>query len=281
MLGYPSQFIDVTSEYNELVDKEDPNKAEVISKIIVENIIRNRISNLKKVIYEFQRILFRILNNFSDPILDNETEFFSNKLNIFVEKYKKNISGISITDSKGNHTAFKHWKGVMRGLYAEELHNVKHNFSEHKTINMDDINKIDHNGNIILYFIVEELSKLLKYNPNKFIKMSVANFIIDFINTVFELFSIEKIVNNIDIKRFNYILNSATYIQEIIEKSGVIQIEGIYDEYRDPEQEVTSEDKEEQLDDEEEQDAIDVEYDSEGEYESGYDRMQEWQSEHS
>lgn len=282
MLGYPSQFIDINEEYeNQIKGKEskyiDNN---IISKTIILNIIRSRIDNLKKVIYEFQRILFKIINNYTESIIDDDSEYFSNKLNMFVEKYKKKISSISIVDEKGNHSVFKHWKGVVRGIYATEIDDVKYNFSEQKTINIDDINKLDENGNLILFFIVEEFAKLLKYNSNKFVKNSIANFIIDFINTVFELFSIEKIVNNIDIKRFKYILSSATYIQEIMEKSGVKEIEGIYDEYKDPDQEITQEDKEELIDAEEEQDALDVEEESEGEYESGLDAMNDWAADH-
>jgi hypothetical protein len=129
---------------------------------------------------------------------------------------------------------------------------------------------------MILYFIVEELTKLLKYNSSKFIKLSICNFIIEFINTIFDFFNTDKNTNNIDIKRFNYYLNSYTYIQEISEKTGTKQLEGIYDEQIDPDEEINEERKEEHLDDEEEADALDVEYDSEGDFESGYDRSQEY-----
>ena len=275
MMGYSSQFIDISNEYDDLLKYY---KKESIPKIIIENIIRNRINNLKTIIYEFQRILFRILNNFNNTPIDhnNDNEYFSNKLNIFIEKYKKTISTIKITDSKNNHAVFKHWKGVSRGIFCDTLHNIKYTFDDHKTINYEDINKLDNNGNMILFFIIEEFIKLLKYNSSKFVKLSISNFIIEFINTVFELFNMEKHFNNIEIKRFNYILNSSTFIQEISDKTGTNLLNGIYDEQIDSDEEISDENKEEKIDDEEEADALDVEFQDDGDFESGYDRASEW-----
>jgi hypothetical protein len=278
ILGYVSKFIYVASDYKkEFLGRENINNVDknIIAKSIVMNIIRSRIANLKKIIYEFQRILFRIINNFTpEPIVpDNELEFFSNKLNIFVEKYKKKLANINVTNDKGEHMVFKHWKGVDRGLFAEEVQEVKYNFDEQSTVNVDDINKIDNNGNIILYFIIGEFSKLLKYNPDAFSKTAVCQFIIDFINTSFDLFNTEKLTNNIDIKRFEYILASVTYVQEITEKSGAKETEGIYSEYIDPDEEVTQEQRDEMEDTKEEQEALDVgsDYDYEEVYEQGRD----------
>ena len=279
ILGYSSQFIDITTEYENFLLRLNKKN---ISKIIIMNIIRNRIYNLKKVIYVFQRILYRIINNYNEPIIpENESEYFSNKLNIFIEKYKKKISNINISNNKGDHMIFKHWKGVDRGLYAIELQEVKYNFDEQKIINVDEITKLDHNGNIILYFIIEELTKLLKYNDNNLVKVSISYFIIDFINIIFELFNDEKILSKLDVKRFGYILSSTTYVQQIMEKYGIKEIEGMYSEYKDSEQQLTPEDKEELIDNEEEQDALDIDYESESEagyqYEGEFFRSQDWE----
>ena len=84
---------------------------------------------------------------------------------------------------------FKHWKGVVRGIYADSVEELKHNVSKSKTINTDEINKIDSHGNMILFFIVSEFIKLIKYFLNKFSKLSVAEFIVEFINNSFELFN--------------------------------------------------------------------------------------------
>ena len=281
ILGYVSKFVYVAADYKkeflgrENIDNVDKN---IIAKSIVMNIIRDRIGNLKKIIYEFQRILYRIINNFtSEPITqENELEYFSNKLNIFIEKYKKKLMNINITNDKGDHVIFKHWKGVSRGFFASDVQEIKYNFDEQSTVNTDDINKIDNSGNTILYFIIEEFIKLLKYNPDTFLKTSICHFIVDFINASFELFNTERISNNIDIKRFEYILASAIYVQEVTEKSGGSkETEGIYSEYKDPDEEVSQEQKDEMYDDKEERDALDI--GSDYDYEEVYEQGVEWE----
>ena len=286
MLGHQSQFINLEHYFDEMVLGREGLKSEnadTISKAVISNLVRERVMNLKKVIYEFQRIFFKILNTFSEQQTEENSEYFSNKLNVFIEKQKKNLANINIFDSKGNHMIFKHWKGIVRGIYAEEVDELRQDFSKSKTINNDEINKLDKNGNMILFFIVGEFVKLLKYNSNKFSKLSTAEFIVEFINNVFELFNNEKVVTNLDVKRFSYILSSVTYIQEVSEKSGLKEVEGIYDEPVDPDQEITPEEKENMTDLQEEQDALDMEddengYPGESGYDHGQDGAQEWEA---
>jgi len=278
LMGYQSQFIDITSNYDEMmVGREginfDKNQLNIM---LLSNIVRERISNLKRVIYEFQRVLFRLLNNYSQTIEENdETDYFSNIMNSFVVNYKKKINDVKITGENGEHQIFKHWKGVVRGIFAQEITQTKFNFEEHKIINSEEINKIDKNGNLILFFIVKEFTKFLQYNSNKFIKASLISFILDFINTSFNIFNTERLSNNIDIKRFYYLINSQTYVNEIVEKSGIKNVEGIYSEYVEDDREITQEEKDNLDDAIEEQEALDIE--SEYQYEDEYERVQEWE----
>jgi hypothetical protein len=274
MLGHQSQFIELEHRITELKNSKITDK-NVVIKTVISDLIRERVNNLKKVIYEFQRTFFRILNNFSEQQTDENSEYFSNKLNLFIEKQKKNLVNINIFDAKGNHMVFKHWKGITRGIYGDEVTELKHDFDKQKTISCEDINKLDENGNMILYFIVTEFIKLLKYNLSKFSKLSTCEFIVEFINNVFELFNNEKYITNLDVKRFSYILSSITYIQAVSEKTGFKEVEGIYDEHQDFDQEVTAEQKEENIDLEEEQEALDME--DEYQFESGFDQAQDWE----
>jgi hypothetical protein len=280
LLGYPSQFIDMTKQYEEAIEgREGTNyNKEQLNISLLANIVRDRITNLKRVIHGFQRVIFRLLNNYTQTIDDHDdSDYFSNIMNSFIVNYKKKLNDVKLVGEKGEHQIFKHWKGVTRGIFAEEIKQTKFNFEEHKIINSEEINKIDKNGNIILFFIVKEFTKLMQYNSNKFIKASIISFILDFINTSFNLFNIERLSNNIDIKRFYYLLNSQTYVNEIAEKSGVKNVEGIYSEYVEEGQELTQEEKDNIEDANEEQEALDFEEESdyENEFESGYERVQD------
>jgi hypothetical protein len=123
------------------------------------------------------------------------------------------------------------------------------------------------NGNMILYFISSELLKLLKYNTNK---QLISDFIINFINYCFELFNDDKNMNNIDVKRFWYYINSETFIQILSENSGLKEVNSIYEEYSESNQNLSEEEIDNIIDIEEENDALDMEDANNGDEESGY-----------
>jgi len=255
MLGYEGKYIDIRQQQNNLYET-------------ITNIIRQRNLNLKKIISNLQKILYRIINRYNDPIDEDEAVWFANNINKFIEKYMNKLHSIRIVSDSENHEVMKHWKGICRGFYTTDIKDIKLNIDlESKTIDYEYVNLLDTNNNTILFFIISEFDKLISYNSNK-IKTNIVNFIIDFINIMFETFNIEKSNSNIDIKRFAYVLNSSTYIQEIIEKSGEKNIEGIYEEYVDDEEE-KEKIKEAKEEDKEANDALDMEndYDYEAEYE--------------
>lgn len=277
------KFLGFRSHFIRLEDNEN-----------INDLIRERIFNLKKILYVFQRILYRIYNNYTVATDSGQsghlpehanidkrfatnlalTDFFSKKMNDIVNKYKKRFAHINIYDKNGEHLVFKHWKGIIRGIQVDEIKMEKIT----EIINVNDIIKNDKNGNVILYFIVSEFVKLLEYNQEKFLRASMAEFLIEFINNEFESFNTEKIMDNIDIKRFSYLLSSHTYIQEISEKVGT-NVGGIYEEYQDPDAEIPPEEKEELSNLQEENDALDLDMDVENEYpyESNIDKAEDWE----
>lgn len=284
MLGHQSQFIELQPYFDEFIAGRENIElfdSEVMIKQVLSNLIKQRILNLKKVIAEFQRVFFKILNNSVEQSNEEISDFLSNKLNAFIEKQKKKLSNINIFDNNGKHMVFKHWKGIVRGVYPQEVSELNQDFDKMKTINNDQLNKIDNEGNIILFFITHELSKLIKYNANNFVKNSTAEFVVDFINNVFDLFNNEKIISNYDIKKFKYLLESVTFVQEVAQHNDSSDIKGIYEEYVDNNEELSDEDKEALIDIEEEQDAIDMEYSGEeagvlfDQFESAYSRYVE------
>jgi hypothetical protein len=278
LLGYQHQYIDVTDMYDELlVGREDISTVDfpLVTKIIVESLIRTRIQNLKKTITEFQSLIFRMLNNYAEPINENDdTDYFANKLNKLIDKHKKKLMSMTLADGNNNHQIFKHWKGVYRGILPKPMNkdDLTVDFTKYKLINAETVNQLDESGNLILYFIVTEIHKLLKYNTNKFTKADISYFIIDFINIVFDMFNEEKLINNIDIKRFIYMLKSSTYVGEVEEKSGLKSTEGIYNEFVDPDEtEPEKTEIEEELREENDALDLDVEIDYINEYDKGID----------
>lgn len=269
LLGYPSQYINITKQYedikNNMFDTHDNSN---IKHIILNNIISDRIENLKKTIYVFNRCITRIMNSYIEPI--DEEMYFTNKINKLVNDYVRKLSGINLTDSNGKHLAFKHWKGITRGIFIDTSILDKFLENDDFIINIDDINKNDSSGNIILYFIVHELNKLLEYNTDKLLRINICNFIIDYINIIFDLFNIEDINYNINMKRFIYLLSSD--VREIAEDTGSKLIEGIYGDIEEDTSDPDVKDAQEDLIEEQEALDMDIEY----QYESAYEHTMEF-----
>lgn len=260
MLGHKYQFY--------TIDNNDNNE-------IVLDIIRERHSLLKNTIYRFQRVLFRTKNNYinkkktkENEFVNEEEDYFSNKFEGLSEKYSKKMIKLDTVSQKGTHLIFKHWKNYSDNIFI----NTKNEDIEIKNnmINYEKINKLDQNGNLLLFYFINELIKLYKYNDDKSIRINLTALIIDYININFSIYNEDKTQNNKDYKRFIYVINSALYLDEIKDKIG--ETEGIYEEAVDPDKKEISTEEQEALDDaKEEDDALDVEG-GEYDYEAGYER---------
>jgi hypothetical protein len=267
LMGYTSQFISVDDMYTELTSGRDdigfPN--EMVTHEIIKQVIQNRITQLKKILFYFKMIISRILNNYSDEISPND--YYKIKISELIEKYSKKKLNPIMTDSSGNNLIFKHWKAVTEGVVIENLNNIKLNFdfAKNKSVHYNEINKIDTSGNMLTFYIVKELLKFFKYNEkNKVLVTTISHFIVDFFNTIFDILNKEKENEHIDVKRFKYALESTTNVLEIEEKSSIKILEGILNEYVDADEKTKEQeeaDENEQHDDIERQDALDVDVD--------------------
>lgn len=283
LLGYPSQFIDLfemKKEYlKEYIQDIGDKIEENIKPELIKNVIRNRHTSLKNIIYKFQRLIVRLLNSYSNKKKESEEEkqgegeykkeendYFINKFDSIIENYRKKILSFNISSSSGSHQIFKHWKGICESTIVEDIKDIS---TDTNTINYEDINNIDKNGNMLLFYIINEWNSLLKYNDGSSVKSNLCMLLIDFINTLFELYNEEKYKYKIEYKEFYYFIHSATYIDEIKDTMG--QTEGVYEEYVDENKQLTDEEKDAMEDAEEEEGALDMEGD-EIDYATMYDR---------
>ncbi len=271
LLGHKYQYYNIAKEEGE-EDNQD----------MIKDIIRERNDLLKNTIYRFQRVLFRIVNNFfikknvkeqqynqynkDAPKINEELDYFTNKYENLVEKYGKKLSNLSLVSQSGSHLVFKHWKNLADNLNIK----VKDIDNNTNIINYEKINKFDHSNNLLLFYFINELNKLYKYNTNKTVKINITSMIIEYINLNYFVYNEDITKNDKDFKRFWYIINSQLYLDEIKDKVG--ETEGIYEEAVDPDKKALTDEEQSALDDaKEEDDALDVEG-NELDYEAGYER---------
>ena len=234
-LGFPDHYMNIQEKYDQLVNDPDiTTDHALINNLIIQDIMRTRLINLKKTLYEFQRLFYRIMNNYTSPsdttLYDNS--FFANKYNKIFTTHKKKISKISTFDEKGQHQILKHWKGIYSGVNIQpfDITTINVDFQTYKILN---ISLLTSNPELALFYIIGEFTKLLTYNKNNFIKIDISNFIIEFINNMDETFNTEKMHNNLELKKFNYISKSMFYLDNTSQSISVDSTQGIYEEYVD------------------------------------------------
>jgi len=305
-MGYSGEYISIIDEYPDLIEQYDlhPEKDRIMmQKEIVIDICRKRHENLKKMIMDFIRTFNRILNGFStekankqdnisigtkpseqkseqrqDQFYVDMSSYFSDKLNKIIEKYKKKLQTINIESDSGKHRVFKHWKGIVRGIYINEISNFsdkQFNFDSN-LYHADTINGYDTDGNLILFYIVDEFRSLLKMNNVAYAKSNIAYFLIEFIDRIFFQFNTDNLYTDRDIRKFIHVLRSIGFMREISEST--VKTEGVYGEVVEDDQPLTEEDIENQIDLEEEMEAMDVDdADMEEGFESTFDKQTEWE----
>ena len=254
LLGYKSKLTDIVDDKEKLNTKKkiSENDQQKLLKKIIGRISRNRIQNLKKTITDIQRFLYRIKFNYD---IDDKH---------FLSQYVKILSkGMNIRDSKNkNKKVFGQWKYIKYGLYYKDI--------ENKTVNLDlksdyisatDINQYDYHGNLILYYIVDQLRNLIEINSDKFVRQKTVFFVVDIINQMHNQYNEENIIKNFNIRRFTHIVNSRIDSLDIEQKGHGLDVEteGLYGEYKDPDAELDQEEVEQRIDAKEEMEAIDME----------------------
>lgn len=242
-LGYKSKFINLQEmkTKTESLLKYETNQE--LFKHIIKDISKMRIDNLKQVISVFQKNLYRIKYNYVNQNIPYKTFEKEDIDNVnYIEKYK-NLNNIKLKTEK--ERVFNNWKAVIyKTIYTDR--EIVYNIGiEDQYILIDDIINYDESGNMLLYYLLENFTKLLNYNNEKFVKTNIAYFIIDMINKAHRTYNTDYYKSNFEIKRFLYLLKLKSYE---IEAENMLQ-----------EDELTKEDIENNIDIMEEMDAIDIE----------------------
>lgn len=268
LLGYSSEFIDTTN-------------------IDVSDISNRRLENIKSTLNEFQRIFNKIINGYvkyerKSSNEENKKEITdllsSDNMNNLLDRYHKKINNANVANTENKGRIFKHWKALIRGINntVDDKFNAKY-ADMHETINVKDINKSDKSSNELIFYMIQEFTKLIQYNSGH-VKSNISNFIVEFIDRIFDKFNTDHLYFNHDIKRFMCILESNGFLREIflskIDEENMPQ--GLYEEYVDDEKD--DEEKEQQIDDEEEQEALDIDMNEDDiaeQFASRYDQQAE------
>jgi hypothetical protein len=87
---------------------------------------------------------------------------------------------MEIKDKNKKNRVFKKSEQILNTIYFKPINSEKINIDiTNKFINAPDLNIFDKSGNLLLFYMLTELTKLLDYNDNKFNKKNIAFMLIN------------------------------------------------------------------------------------------------------
>lgn len=241
---------------------------------LISEISRDRIENISTAIYKLI-VYVNVIKNKLKPVISTEDE---ERTTLFdLDKYFKKLSGL-ITNEQSSKTKFyKRWDLIVKNIHYNEPNKINEKVLSQKSgyISLDEIYDYDYSGNLILYYFISEITKLINWNKNKYVRQNLIQFIVEFINGMFKEFNVESWAYNSEIQIFKHVLSSSEYFKEI-ENIVDEYTSGIYGEYKDPDEEKPKEQLEEEEDAREEAESIDVDgdIDAEDEYDNAYNERE-------
>ena len=258
LIGYTGKYVNIENIINNY--KKYYKNSQTILRNTIADISRIRIDNLKKVIMDIQRYTYRIIYNYE--ILDENLSEY-NIYKEFVDMYKPKLNKMTLTDVNNKNIFLANWDTIKYNLFFQNIDTKTVNIDiNNKYVLAEDIGYYDYHGNLILFYIIKELTKLIGYNQKKFIKINVVHYILDLIDKLFNAFNEEYKTTIFEIKRFNYMLKSKGYILDVEEKGHGIEdtIEDTINDYTGDyvNEELTEEILDQREHDVEENDAMDI-----------------------
>lgn len=195
---------------------------------IVSTIIRNRISNLKQIIYRSQSLIHGVRNHYVVRSLYGVGE------RKIINQFTKVLKKFNIKDDEGHKSIFKHSKYILSRL---EMDYVPDNIIVSYTKNYLDvsiINKLNNIDSKLIFYLIFNFERLLEYNTIPSIKFNLGYFIIQIIQYLFKTYYVQ--INNVKVRRFDYLLvNDTPYIDESLKVVGHYKELLTKDEIDDPE----------------------------------------------
>lgn len=175
----------------------------------INNILRIRLQNLKNTLSDVQQIIYQVKNNFSGSYL-----------NPIAKLYQTKIKSINTYDNDGERI-FKDWNLLNNSLFYEQINintnvNIKTMPNKKQYIPAETLLKFMTNDDIILYYIIEQLTMLLNINPDNHTKANLAYMIVNIIFQLFRNFTnFENAFYDINVKKFYHYISSKAEVSEI------------------------------------------------------------------
>jgi hypothetical protein len=220
-MGYESRYIDIKTAFDQN-KKIYPNAKNNFYHVL--NVAgKEHVKHLKEVTNVTQKYI-NLVKYFGNVPLDPVALTTTPVLQI-ISKYGKLLNNINYGNKD---SAFNTWN-IMRDYLQFQSVDWKDTTvtldEENYYLNSDIINYYDLTGGVIMYYFVTELNDIIASNPEKIVKNNLILFIISIINTLYDQYNIDNERNNLDLKRFDYILLGSSVFKDILVKGQSVEVQ--------------------------------------------------------
>lgn len=170
----------------------------------VNNILRIRLQNLKNSLSILQQVIYQVKNKFNGSYLNPIAKYYQSKI--------KNIN----TYDDDADRIFKDWSILNDNLYYNNIDvesiGLKILPNQKKFLPAEILLKFVTNDDIIIQYIIEQLTMLINVNTDNYIKVNISYMIINIIFQIYRnLTNFENAFNDLNVKKFYYhIINKAS-----------------------------------------------------------------------
>ncbi len=166
----------------------------------IQDIFIIRHANLKNIINYIIKLFNSVFHN--NIKYDPEINEFEHKL---ITKYYDKFKNIK------KNKLFDNWEQFDL-LTPTKITDTLINISSY--VNVYNITDLDLNGNLIVKFLISEISDLLNINENRINKINIIHFFIELLQYVFNYYNKDSHKQLLSLKQFSYKLNSSIYVYD-------------------------------------------------------------------
>jgi hypothetical protein len=204
MLGFENYYTNLYHIDSTLINNFNPDITQLINQIL-----RNRISNLKQIISRTQSIINSIRNN------KKNVGFYNIKEKEIINEFTTKLRKFNLKNKDSSNSVFKNFKHINNLLNLKPLRGVNNFPLNQNYFNNSIINKTINTDSKLIYFFIMNLYRLLDYNTEPAIQSELAYLIIRIIEYSVELYF--KETNSFEVRKFDYlIIYDQPYIDETI-----------------------------------------------------------------
>lgn len=188
-----------------------------LNKDLINNLLRNRIVNIKQYINKFESIIYSVKNNTNVNI----RQYNKNEKEI-IQEFTKKLREFNLKDKEGHNAVFKHSVQIINNSNLNNI-NIKLDIEllNENYIDCKFLNNVYNTDTKLIYYIIMNLNRLLDYNKQPAIESELCHLIVK----IFK--SLNKNVldyTNIEVRKYDYLLtNEIPYIDDQVKLVGIYQ----------------------------------------------------------